>query len=212
MKKTLRDIAILVTVFSFLFLPILIYVYQFGFTLSANHQRWAEFGSVMSGIYSPIIAFIALFVLIGQSRAQISMNEHQFDQTYIQENRKDLDFYIDKLENYLVQGYDKELNIRSHLEASYLNLSNEELLSSTRVEFAKEFYQKHPKVFDIWLAVYPILIGLNSQKEFPYEHNFTSSELRITSSLTLSTCIALDCYYYCLSNDLQKGCYFFKSK
>jgi hypothetical protein len=211
MKTSLQKLLLLVLAYLVLFLPIIIYVYQFSFTLSTDHQRWAEFGSVMSGIYSPIIAFVALFVLIGQSKAQTSMNKHHYDQTYIQENRKDLDYYINKLENYLDQSYDEKSTIAQYLEAHYLNLSNDELLSESRLELANVFTKKHPKILNIWLAVNPILMGLSSQKEFPYEHNFTSSKLRITSSLTLSTCIAIDCFYFCITNDLQKKNYFFKN-
>ena len=210
MKESLRKKIAITLAFLILCSPIMLYVYQFGFTFSTSHQRWAEFGSAMSGIYSPIIAFVVLMVLIGQSKAHISINKHQIDQTYIQENRKDLDFYIDKLEAYLSQSYDKKFTIREYLEAHFLNLSNDKLLNPSKVEVAKRFHQTHPKVFDIWLAVYPILIGLSSQKEFPYEHNFKSSQLRITSSLTLATCVAIDCFYFCLSNDIQKGKYFFK--
>ena len=40
------------------------YVYQFGFHLSDDHSRWAEFGDYLGGILNPTFGFIALLVLL----------------------------------------------------------------------------------------------------------------------------------------------------
>ena len=137
------------------------------------------------------------------------MDKHQFDQTLIQESRKDLNFYIEQLEEYMDKRYDDELTIRQYLEKYYLRLSYVQLEDANMKEFAAEFNKKHPKVFNFWSAIYSVLIGLDSQKEFPYTHNFTISVLRISSCITYTTCAAIDNFYYCISNDLQKGKYFF---
>ena len=185
-------------------------MHQFGFSLSSNHKVWAEFGSTMSGIYSPIIALIALLILANQTRIQQSMDKHQHDQTYIERNRNDLDFYIGKLETYLDRGYDEELTIKQYLLLNYSNLTNATLSEEKTKEKTRTFIFEHPEVFNIWLAVYPILIGLDSQKEYPYIHNFESSKLRISSCLQYGICVAIDNLYYCATNDIQKGNYYYK--
>ena len=75
---------------------------------------------------------------------------------------------------------------------------------------AQAFAFAHPQVVDIWSAIYPILVGLDSQKEYPYVHNFGSSKLRISSCLYYGVCVAIDNLYYSVSNDIQKGKYYFK--
>jgi len=204
-QKNILAIFFLIGIFS----PIMLYVYMFGFHLSSSHQRWAEFGSAISGIYSPLIAFIALLVLIGQAKAQVAMNKHNYDQTYIQEGRKDIDYFIDKLDSYLGKSYDQQLTVKEYLERDFGQLSLAELLSPNIQELAINFNIKHPKVFDVWLAIYPIIKGIGTPKEFPYEHNFTSTLLRISSTISLGTCIAIDNLYLSASEDIQKGNYYF---
>lgn len=99
-KKNIQKLTVIIA-FTLFLLPIALYRYKFGFGLWDKHEHWAEMGSFFSGIYSPIIAFIALVILIGQSIAQASLNKHQYDQSFIQENRKNLDFYLDKMESQL---------------------------------------------------------------------------------------------------------------
>jgi hypothetical protein len=204
-KKRLAQLIIFIA----LWLPIVLYLYQFGFSLSSDHKVWAEFGSIMSGIYSPLIAFIALLILANQARIQLSMDKYQHDSSFIERNRNDLDFYISKLESYLEKKYDDNLTVRQYLILNF-NVSNDELLKKQIKEKAQIFVFSHPQIFDLWSAIYPILIGLDSQKKYPYIHNFESSKLRISSCLNFGTCVAIDNLYQCVSNDMQKGNYYFK--
>lgn len=204
-KKRLAQLVIFIA----LWLPIALYAYQFGFSLSSDHKVWAEFGSIMSGIYSPIIAFIALLILANQARIQLSMNKHQHDSAFIERNRNDLDFYINKLESYLEKNYDEKLTIKKYLILNFSNVPNAGVLDEKTKEKARAFVFSHPQVFDIWSAIYPILIGLDSQKKYPYTHNFESSILRISSCLYFGTCVAIDNLYRYASNDMQKGRYYF---
>lgn len=191
--------------------PIVIYVYSFGFHLSSDHQRWSEFGSAISGIYSPLIAFIALLILFAQFKAQVSINEHQYDQTYIQENRKELNYYIEKMEEALDKHYQGQ-EIRIFLIDNFAFATEEQLKSAAYQNTALDIHAVHPKIQNLWIAIYPILNGLGSIKRFPYEHNFSSSVLRISTMLSFNACVAIDNYYYCLTNDLQKGNYYFRDK
>ena len=210
MSDKFKKRSVQLVIFIALWLPIALYAYQFGFSLSSDHKVWAEFGSIMSGIYSPIIAFIALLILANQARIQLSMDKHQHNHSFIERNRNDLDFYINKLESYLEKDYDEKLTIKQYLLLNFSNLSNATLLEEKTKEKAQAFIFAHHQVFDTWLAIYPILKGLDSQKEYPYVHNFESSKLRISSCLYFGVCVAIDNLYYCATNDIQKGKYYFK--
>ena len=62
-KRSLISFFILLLIF---LTPVLVYVATFGASLSRSHSIWSEFGSVMSGIYAPIIAMTTLLVLLAQ--------------------------------------------------------------------------------------------------------------------------------------------------
>ena len=75
--------------------PIAMYVWTFGPTITDNHARWSEMGSAMSGIYAPILAILTLLLLSIRVGLQGRMNEHTFDQSYVQDARADLHFYLE---------------------------------------------------------------------------------------------------------------------
>ena len=212
LKKENTKKIILTLFFIILLLPIVVYVYEFGFVVSSDHQRWAEFGSAISGIYSPAIAFLALLILVGQFKAQAAMNKHQYDQAFIQDSRKDLDYYLEKIEEALNEKHVHGQSVRNFLLATYTNVNDEHLKSLATIEAARVFNVSHPKIQNMWLAIYPLLIGLESQKEFPYVHNFSGSKLRVSSVLEYGTCVAIDNFIYCITNDLYKGNYFYRGK
>jgi len=81
--------------------PMALYIRTFGNELSDSHPRWAEMGAAMSGIYSPIIALLALMFLIMQVRLQNQINRHQYDQSFIQEARSDSHYYLEQLDREL---------------------------------------------------------------------------------------------------------------
>lgn len=208
-KSYITGTIVLLLLLVVLILPIVLYIYQFGGELSSNHQRWAEFGSAISGIYSPIIALLALLILVGQFRSQIDMNKHQYDQAYIESNRNELNYFTEKLAEYLENNHKSGIKIREYLEKHFAYLSKEQLNEQSVKKLAKEIRNDHKIILDMWIAIYPLLQGLESNKEFPYKHNFSSAILRITCTLSIETCIAIDNFYYVQTNDIGKGKYSF---
>lgn len=184
-------------------LPLAFYLYKFGFGLWDKHEHWAEMGSFFSGVYSPIIAFIALLILFGQAYAQASLNKHQYDQTYIQENRKDLDFYIGKMESQLSKVTESGQTVSDLLIKSFLNLNEDQLRSKEGKALTAAFYFKYRLTFDVWISIYPLLEGLAANDDYPYAHNLVSSKLKISTVLSWEVCVALDKLYFSRSEKVK---------
>ncbi|HCH3760164.1 hypothetical protein CGI29_23085 [Vibrio parahaemolyticus] len=84
-----------------LVLPVAVYAYQFGLGIWEDHSKWAEMGSALSGIYSPLIALFAFIILFSQARQQFAMDTFQHDLEYIRKTVEEVNFYIERLDYYL---------------------------------------------------------------------------------------------------------------
>jgi len=208
MKKTFKYIMGL-ALWSVLLLPLASYIYKFGYCIWEKPEGWSNFGTAMSGIYSPIIAFLAFIIIVAQVIAQSKMNKHQHDQAYISQNLSDLNFYIDLLDKELDKRTENNLTVREELQSVFGYLENEAINEENVKTFAKEFNLKYKKVFDYWGAIYPLLMSLGSQKEYPYEHNFVGSKQRIISVLSFLTCVALDQFHSCITENRTVKEYYF---
>jgi len=191
-----------------LLLPISLYIYQFGISISTEHSRWSEFGSILSGIYSPLIALVALLILAIQLLIQRAMSKHQHDQAFITSAREDINFYIGKLEAYLAKEKDGT-SIKEYIDTHFRFLYPVELANQEVIEHIQSFNKEHQYIFDIWLAIYPILKGLETSESYPYEHNFEAAKLRVSSCLSFGTCVAIDNIYYVISKNTANGKYYY---
>lgn len=180
--------------------PILIYIYQFGIGVWSEHSSWAEMGSAFGGIYSPIIAFLAFSVLMYQVKSQRSLDEHHYDQTYIQDNKKDFDFYLSELDRQLDVPINDSLTVRDVLHSATDNYDKQGLLDGDVQERLMLISNQHPKLISIWGAMNPLLVGLSVHDRFPYKHNFKGCLLKASSILSLRTCTALDKMQYSTSS------------
>jgi len=178
-------------------------------SLSTEHSQWAEFGSIFSGIYSPLIALVALLILAIQLLIQRSMSKHQHDQAFVDSARKDINFYISKLENCLEKEYEDGKSLKDYIDTHFRFLDVEALSSKGVIAHIQSFNKEHQYIFDLWLALYPILKGLEASKSYPYEHNFHAAKLRISSCLSFGTCVAIDNIYYVISRNYNNGKYYY---
>lgn len=176
--------------------PIITYVIVFGTGLSSDHARWAEFGAAIGGIYSPLVALLTLVVLRAQVKLQAQMNVHAADQAYLEQARKDVEFYCTQLAQ--VMGTmalpDKSLREVLHEEFAYPDVAD---LDSERLRCrAAEVHRLFPGTVDLWGAIYPILTGLSNLKaHHMYVLTYESSKQKLVALLSFRTCVALDNLY-----------------
>ncbi|WP_172380898.1 hypothetical protein [Vibrio sp. Vb339] len=144
--KILANLALIVILIA----PILIYISQFGIGVWGEHSSWAEMGSAFGGIYSPIIAFLAFSVLMYQVKSQRSNDEHHYDQTYIQANKKDFDFYLGELDRQLDIPINDRLTVRDVIHNATYNYEEQDLLGGEVQERLMMISNQHPKLISIW--------------------------------------------------------------
>lgn len=182
-----------------LFAPIAVYVSKFGITISQDHQRWGEMGSAMSGIYSPLLAFLALLVVYRQVKSQSRFNEHEVDQRYIEQSRADVQYYLEQLDRALQVRDPNGATVRQMLQQHFQPESITGLVAPQLVSIARSLNQQYPQPLSLWSAIYPILSGLQSAGRFPYEHNAVGTMQKIVAMVTFETSVTLDNLHYCLT-------------
>jgi hypothetical protein len=189
--------------------PVCVYVFTFGFTLSTEHTRWAEFGSALAGIYAPIVAVSTLAVLFVQVALQKQINNHQYDQAHFQQARADIEFYATRLaidlEAQLLPGQ----SLRTVLNGSFQSPLTENLDDENLRAQAANIDANAPSAFGLWNAVYPILEGLSGGRTVTYDMTLGSSIQKLIAMLGFGTCVALDNYHRIRSEGRLKISYRF---
>jgi hypothetical protein len=175
--------------------PVVMCLLIFGATISNDHTRWAEFGSAIGGIYAPLVALLALMVLIKQVALQTQMNTHEFDQAYLQQARADIEFYSKHMAQVMASNALPGRSLDAVLKENFLPTSATELDSQRLRELAANIHELIPPAFDIWAAVYPTLAGLEAGKTPMYNMTLGSSTQKLTALLSFETCVALDNFH-----------------
>lgn len=175
--------------------PVLIYVATFGTALSSDHQRWAEFGSAMAGIYAPIVALTTLAVLLAQVGLQKQINDHSYNQAHFQQARADIEFYAiqlaGKLDQVALPGQTFRAVLHSNLEPGTVA----ELDADSLRTLAANIDALIPGVMGMWFGIYPIFSGLAASDESTYRMTLNSSMQKLIALLSFETCVALDNYH-----------------
>lgn len=204
-KQTFVAVALI----SIFIAPLVMYITIFGGTISDNHTRWGEFGSAISGIYTPIMAALTLWVLVRQVQAQQRLNQHEFDQAYIERARTDIEFYLLRLATEMDFKISTGNTIREVLHHQFQPDSVAVLDEARTVEIAKLLDKENPRVFAFWYAIYSILAGLSAPKRNPYDLNKVSASQKMIAMLSFETCAALDNYHRSRSEGKTKVSYEF---
>jgi len=175
--------------------PMIVYLCVFGTTISSDHVRWAEFGSAIGGIYSPLVALLTLAVLLRQIALQSQMNTHEADQAYLQQAREDTEFYCNQMALVMNGIALPGKTLRAVLHENFARPKAEDLDSEQLRELAANIHYLNRPAFDIWAATYPILVGLKAGESHMYEMTFGSSVQKLIALLSFETCVALDNFH-----------------
>lgn len=179
--------------------PIIIYTLNFGFHLTADHQRWAEFGTFISGIYAPVLSLVTLLVLVSQYRMQNKMNEYQIEQTTISRLVNDNTQFLEAICRELDSApYIRTKSVEDILMDHFFFLSADDLANDEKYRSAIMLYKKVPKISDCWMALTSTLATLEMIEGSSYKAAFSSELLRVQSTLSHGTCTSLDNYMRCL--------------
>ncbi|HCZ9035097.1 TPA: hypothetical protein O4F91_001697 [Vibrio alginolyticus] len=175
-----------------------------------EHDDWANMGSALGGIYSPLIALLAFAVIFAQARVQLLSEQHSRDMVFIHDTKEDFNFYIERLDSALNQKLEGEITV-SQLLVSFLDaVPDEKLLSDDCIKLCQQFDVNYQKVWGLWCGITPLLRGLESQSHFPYQHNFIGLKLRAVSLLSSPTCRCLDKLDYVLSKGTSNQPYYWE--
>ncbi len=200
--------------------PVHLYINYFGSVISTNHQRWAEMGSAMSGIYGPILALLTFFVLVIQLRLQknatqlqIMTTEHMLAQAFAQDARADIKFYLDELEHLLDREIvikesprsittPRKLLIDNFIEVTPGQLAGTELLQGATTsmhDLALWLNLKCPQLQATWSGIYTIYHGLEGYPIRQLDTLLVTSKQKTIAKIDMPLCIAMDHYLYCFT-------------
>ena len=191
----IREAAIRTSILLVLAAPIVVYVSVFGWNLSDNHSRWGEFGSAMSGVYTPVLALLTLSVLVFQARIQQQLHKHELDQAYIQQARADVEFYVNRLSDLLSLRLPNGSTVREVLHHNFQPEAASQLDSELIRRLAKELDREVPHTLGVLFALQSILAGLSASEEGAYRLNFTSAVQKLTAILGFETCVSLENFH-----------------
>lgn len=177
--------------------PLLIYSSIFGFRLSADHVRWAEFGSAMAGIYSPIVALTTLAILLAQVRIQSHLNDHEFRQSHILQARADMEFYAIELSEKVKGVAMPGASYREILQRNFQPADAGALDEGSLRTLAADVDALEPSILGMWFGVYQVLEGLaeGSRDHVSFRMTLNSSLLKLVALLSFETCVALDNFH-----------------
>lgn len=209
-KNSIWTIATLMAVL--LLLPPAFYIYTFGWHLATEHVRWGEFGSAMSGIYSPLTAVATLVVLAmqvllqrRQTELQRKMGEHEVDQAFILQARADLEFYVLQLHSALATKTVYGNSVRELLLDQFQPNSFELLAQDSLKRLAEQIDRAEHRCIALWSAVYPLLVGLAAGRGPHFENNANGAMQKLVGILGFDVCVALDNFHFVRTLGTLKG-------
>ena len=191
-----------------LLVPVAVYIYTFGFTVTSDHGRWSEMGSAMAGIYTPILAVLTLLVLLAQVGLQEKMNRHTFDQAFVQDARSDVHFYLDQIAQELARIYEDGHPIGPTLIEVFAYPAKPQLLVAPVADIAKALNKRQPGLLASWSAFYSVLAGLGAHDWHPYKNAHLAAKQKAIAILSYAGCAALDNYTFSASEGRLKYCEF----
>lgn len=192
MKKTA---ALAIVSIAALATPVWVYVATFGTSLSGEHIRWGEFGSAMSGIYTPILALATLAVLVMQVSLQKQVHKHEKDQAFIQQTRADVEFYVQRLAEVLATNFSQGgpvSEVGEVLLTHFQPPTEAELDDQQLRDLAAKIDKEVPRIYALWSAIQAILAGLSATNQPISQMHYVAALQKLIAMLGFESCVALE--------------------
>jgi hypothetical protein len=171
-------------IYAILVSPIAFYLGQFGIGVWSSHSAWAEMGSAIGGIYTPILTLMMLIVISRQVDLQQVVISNSESTIKMQQFHDDFLYYLSHLENLLAKHEGKHLD-------NYLKKIN----SLNDNDLQKEIPPKNFQNIDLsasWHAVTNQLFSFRNSNEKLLLDAVSSKEHYILITLGIEKCVSLD--------------------
>ncbi len=208
-KQSLVYFVLLLTLIS-LFTPIALYAREFGVEGWQQYQSWMAMGSELAGVYAIIIALLVFLFLVTMLVLRFQNRASDNDQTFIQDSRKDIEFYLTELDHCLSQWADESSTVRQQLHKRCSTLNEKKLANNRVQEKLTEFADSHEKLLNIWHPLVELLDALGRPNRFPYKHNHQRCIQKSVSILSHQTCEALDKLAFAVPSEGRCSRYFWE--
>jgi hypothetical protein len=199
-KNKFQKVLLIIISFICIISPFILYINHFGVTLSSNNSDWGNYGSFISGIYTPIISILTILILFKQLEQQNVFNKYEIDNKSIQKSSDNILHHS----NLLLSIIDNKSPKHNHTYRELLGLfssanSTDDLSSHHYYEIAYEINFTCPQIFSAWSSINSFLVGLNTPENINYESALFAELNKLTSSLTFKTCAELENFQHSLT-------------
>ena len=178
-----------------LLLPIVMYLIKFNYGLSDSQDEWGQFGSYISGIYSPILTALTLYFLY----KQIKLQELSMEQYHAQACSEDFNYYLSVINNKLLKEHKTSGGaVKSELIKNFSDLSDYHENPGNFFSFAINM-NENKNFAENWSFLNGLIGGFKKYENTTFEHYYINSKLKAISILGWDCCAALDNFCYVIS-------------
>lgn len=180
---------LLIVIAIILLLPVVAYIYQFGFGLWQEPSQWSDLGGYIGGIYTPILTILTLSVLCVQIYLQII----QYRQQLVSLQEEQLSDYLKELNLELDKTVDEDVTLRNEI-INVFNHHNLESIQNMDLSVISELNQNYHKLYSMWCGAMGCLEHIKISSELK---NLESAHYFIQKNKTIAymgpqVCSALD--------------------
>ncbi|MFC3203245.1 hypothetical protein ACFOEW_15645 [Alteromonas oceani] len=182
-------------------LPVLLYTINFGVGFWQDQDEWANLGSYVGGIYTPILALLTLIVLCVQIYLQVI--QHRQNLVTIQETQ--LTEYLNELNSELDKLFDENITYRQLL-LELLNEKNQTDIEAMDLSIFFTLNQANHKFYSMWSGALSCLAYIKtcSNIEGLQSTHYPIQKNKIIAYMSPSVCSSLDKFHYCMQLVLRE--------
>ncbi|EKO3932739.1 hypothetical protein ACOZZ1_000789 [Vibrio fluvialis] len=171
----------------FMSLPLFLYAYQFGFGLWSEHNDWAQMGSALGGIYSPVFALATILLLYKQYHLQRKISKSQDLITICSDSKSEAIYLLTEIKSVILNSEEERAqNFYEALQRYRFSGSDEDY---------EYVWRKHRMETLLLKDLFYLLHNLRCLKH-PYAKSTLNSLKRKTlGQLSIELCLEFEHYF-----------------